>query len=102
MQLTDGMLVQRCLNGDKEAFGFLVDRYKESVFGLLTYSKVGNIHDAQDIAQEAFLSAYKNLRQFRHPYKFHSWLYTITANCCMKGKPRVFPFKTLSYREYFK
>ncbi|MFQ6042488.1 MAG: RNA polymerase sigma factor [Candidatus Poribacteria bacterium] len=81
MQLTDGMLVQRCLNGDKEAFGFLVDRYKEAVFGL-AYSKVGNIHDAQDIAQEAFLNAYKNLRQFRHPYKFHSWLYAITANCC--------------------
>jgi tetratricopeptide (TPR) repeat protein len=61
MQLTDEMLVQRCLDGDKEAFGFLVDRYKESVFGL-AYSKVGNVHDAQDIAQEAFLNAYKNLR----------------------------------------
>jgi len=81
MQLSDGMLVKRCLDGDKEAFGFLVDRYKESVFGL-AYSKVGNIHDAQDISQEAFINAYKNLRQFRHPYKFHSWLYTITANCC--------------------
>lgn len=79
--MTDELLVQRCLNGDKDAFGFLVDKYKESVYGL-AYAKVGNVHDAEDIAQEAFLNAYKNLYQFRHPYKFHSWLYAITANCC--------------------
>jgi len=69
--MTDEMLVQRSLDGDKGAFGFLVNKYKESVYGL-AYSKVGNVHDAEDIAQEAFLNAYKNLHQFRYPYKFYS------------------------------
>ena len=81
MRFTDESLIKRCLEGEKEAFGFLVEKYRQAVYAL-AYSKVGNQQDAEDITQEAFLNAYKNLGQFRAPYKFNSWLYVITSNCC--------------------
>ncbi len=77
----DKFFVQRCLNGEKDAFGALVGKYKNAVYGL-AYSKVHNFHDAQDIAQEVFIDAYKNLRSLKHPHRFSSWIYTITANRC--------------------
>ena len=73
--------VQRCLNGEKEAFGALVDRYKDAVHGL-AYSKVRNFEDAQDIGQEVFIAAYKNLHTLKHPHRFGSWIYSITVNEC--------------------
>jgi len=77
----DERLVQRCLNGEQEAFGVLVDKYKNAVYGL-AYRMVHNFHDAQDIGQEAFIDAYKNLRSLKYPHRFSSWIYTITANRC--------------------
>ncbi|MBI1929839.1 sigma-70 family RNA polymerase sigma factor [Candidatus Poribacteria bacterium] len=77
----DERLVQRCLNGEKEAFGALVDKYKNAVYGL-AYRMVHKFHDAQDIGQEAFIDAYKNLRSLKYPHRFSSWIYTITANRC--------------------
>lgn len=81
MLIKDDLLIQRCLSGEKDAFGALVDKYKDAVYGL-AYSKVGNFHDAQDIAQEAFIDAYRNLRSLKYPHRFRSWIYTIAANRC--------------------
>jgi RNA polymerase sigma factor (sigma-70 family) len=81
MILEDDLLVQRCINGDRDAFGVLVDKYKDAVCGL-AYSKVRNFHDAEDIAQEAFIDAYRSLPSLRHPHRFSSWIYTIVANRC--------------------
>ncbi len=81
MILEDDLLVQRCINGDRDAFGILVDKYKDAVCGL-AYSKVRNFHDAEDIAQEAFIDAYRSLPSLRHPHRFSSWIYTIAANRC--------------------
>ena len=77
----DRCFVQRCLNGEKEAFGVLVDKYKDAVYGL-AYRKVRNFEDAQDIGQEVFIAAYKNLHTLKHPHRFGSWIYTITVNQC--------------------
>jgi len=57
----DGKIVNQCLNGEPEAFGLLVDRYKASIYALM-YSRVRNFHDAEDITQEIFikLSAFFN------------------------------------------
>ena len=86
----DDLLVQRCLGGEKDAFGVLVDKYKDAVYGL-AYSKVHNFHDAQDISQEAFIDAYMNLRSLKYPHRFSSWIYTIVANRCrmwLRKQPR--------------
>ena len=64
MQMADRHLINECLNGDSSAFGVLVDRYKESIYAL-SYSKLHNFHDAEDITQEAFIKAYQNLNTLR-------------------------------------
>ncbi|HIE30121.1 TPA: RNA polymerase sigma factor [Candidatus Poribacteria bacterium] len=80
MSQEDTKLIQRALEGDDSAFGFLVDKYKSAVCAL-AFRKVGNYHDAQDIAQEAFIRAYRALPTLKRYENFAGWLYTITANC---------------------
>jgi hypothetical protein len=75
----DGYIIYKCLNGDSSAFGFLVDKYKAGVYAV-AYERLHNFHDAEDIAQEVFLKAYRNLRNLRHWDSFASWLYRITLN----------------------
>ncbi len=75
----DPDLIRRTLTGDTAAFGGLVDRYQDAVYGA-AYAQVGNFHDAQDIAQEAFVQAYRRLDGLNSPDRFPSWLYTITLN----------------------
>ena len=77
----DQRLVQKCLNGEKDAFGVLADKYKNAVCGL-AYRMVNNFHDAQDIGQEVFIDAYQHLSTLKYPHRFNSWIYTITVNRC--------------------
>jgi len=77
----DGYIIHKCLNGDSMAFGFLVDKYKAGVYAF-AYERLHNFHDAEDIAQEVFLKAYKSLRTLRRWDSFASWLYRITLNLC--------------------
>ncbi|MFC1715640.1 sigma-70 family RNA polymerase sigma factor [Candidatus Poribacteria bacterium] len=81
MRPDDEVFVTRCLEGDQPAFAFLVDKYKEVVHAY-AYRKVGDYHQAEDIAQEVFIKAYKKLAQLKWPHKFRSWLYTIVFNEC--------------------
>jgi RNA polymerase sigma factor (sigma-70 family) len=81
MRTEDGKIIDKCLNGEPEAFGLLVDKYKASIFALI-YSKVQNFHDAQDITQDVFLEAYRDLRKLRHWDSFVWWLYSIAYNNC--------------------
>ncbi len=83
MALSDEDLVNRCLNGEDSAYGFLVDKYKGAVHSLAR-KKLGNYHDAEEVAQEAFLKAYQNLPSLREPSRFAGWLYVITANECSR------------------
>ncbi|MEK7812122.1 MAG: sigma-70 family RNA polymerase sigma factor [Candidatus Desantisbacteria bacterium] len=77
----DNVLIDKCLNENKEAFAELVDKYKKPIVNL-AYRMTWNIDDANDIAQDTFLNAYKNLRQFNRKYSFFSWIYTICQNRC--------------------
>ncbi len=81
MRTEDGHLIQKCLDGEPAAFGFLVDKYKSCIYAF-AYSKLGNYHDAEDIAQEAFFKAYQKLHALRGYDKFLAWLYAITNNLC--------------------
>jgi len=77
----DGYVIHKCLNGDPAAFGLLVDKYRESIYGL-AYSKLGNFHDAEDVTQEVFIKAYQKLRTLKRYDSFLAWLYSITTNLC--------------------
>ncbi len=79
MAETDGQLVQRARAGEQEAFGALVDRYRDMVYGL-GYHLTGDFEAARDLAQEAFLQAYVRLGQLREPERFAGWLRTIAEN----------------------
>jgi RNA polymerase sigma factor (sigma-70 family) len=81
MYSADGYLVDKCLNGEPEAFSLLVDKYRMGVYAL-AYSKLHNFHDAEDLAQEVFIKAYKKLHTLRRYDNFHAWLYAITTNLC--------------------
>jgi len=81
MRAEDGRIISRCLNGESEAFGLLVDKYKASIYALV-YARVRNFHDAQNITQEVFLEAYRDLRKLRHWDSFLWWLYSIAYNNC--------------------
>ncbi len=72
-------LVMKVKNGDQEAFSELVDLYKDKVYQI-SYRMLGNIHEAQDVAQEAFLRAYMNIDSFDPSRKFSTWLFRITTN----------------------
>jgi RNA polymerase sigma factor (sigma-70 family) len=81
MRTEDGSIIQQCLEGDSAMFGFLVDKYKRSVYAL-AYSKVNNFHDAQDITQEVFIKAFRNLYTLKSWDNFMGWLSRITLNTC--------------------
>jgi hypothetical protein len=64
LRTEDGYIVRRVLNGEPEAFGLLVDRYKASIYAF-AYVKLRNFHDAEDVAKEVFIKAYQKLRELR-------------------------------------
>lgn len=86
--LDEARLIARSLKQDHEAFGQLVDRYSTVIVNL-AYRMLGDRTDAEDIAQEAFIAAFKALPGFRADSKFSTWLYRIAANKCkdwLRGK----------------
>ncbi len=85
--------IKQVLKGDQNAFGEIVEIYKDKVFQLC-FRMLGNRHEAEDIAQEAFLRAYVNIQSFNIDLKFSTWLYRIATNLCIdrirKKKPDYF------------
>ena len=82
MELTDADLVARVLvDDDQHAFGELVRRHQSIVRGLLRQLTGTDVFLADDLAQETFIRAYKNIRSFRGEAKFSTWLYRIAYNC---------------------
>ena len=77
----DASLVRASLAGDREAFAVLVSRHAQSVLSLTT-RMLGTSADAEDVAQETFVSAYKALSRFQFSAKFSTWLYRIAVNKC--------------------
>jgi RNA polymerase sigma-70 factor, ECF subfamily len=75
----DSQLVQRTLAGDSTAFESLVRRYEERAWWA-AYHLLGDGEEARDVAQEAFLRAYKALARFDFGMSFYTWLYRIVVN----------------------
>jgi len=74
--------VLACQGGEREAFDRLVQRYQRDVYRLC-YRYVNNHHDANDLAQDAFLKAYRAIGRFRGDSSFSTWLYRIAVNTCL-------------------
>lgn len=77
--LTDASLVASSLAGNRDAFGQIVSRYQSSVCAL-AFSACGDMARSEDIAQEVFIAAWRQLATLREPAKFKQWLYGITRN----------------------
>lgn len=75
--------IKKCLAGEAESFGFLVKKYQNEAFSHAA-AILGNIEDAKDAVQEAFLDAFRSLEKFDITRRFYPWLYTILRNCCLK------------------
>jgi RNA polymerase sigma-70 factor, ECF subfamily len=79
MEATDLAAVERTRGGDTAAFRVLVERYGRSVFRL-AFRMTGNEFDAEDVVQETFLRAFKQLDSYESRSSFGTWLYRIAAN----------------------
>jgi RNA polymerase sigma-70 factor (ECF subfamily) len=75
----DLVLVERVRQGDKRAFGLLVEKYRRKI-GRLLSRMVRDPEEVEDIAQETFIKAYRALPQFRGDAAFYTWLYRIAVN----------------------
>ncbi len=83
MRTEDGCIIQECLDGEPEAFGVLVDKYKAGIYAFV-YSKLRDFRDAQDVTQEVFERAYRDLHSLRRWESFHFWIYRIASTRCKK------------------
>lgn len=81
-ELPDISIVRRVLEGDTDAFGLFVDRYGTMIFQVV-FRISGNREEAEDLSQEVFIKAYRQLYQFRGEAAFSSWLYRIAWNLSM-------------------
>ena len=86
MEFRDNDFVDAVNKGDIKKFDKLIDKYSDKIFRL-SYGIVGNAQEAEDMVQEIFMKAYKNLSKFRGDANFGTWLYRITVNHCL-GKAR--------------
>src|SRR4051812_33901941 len=88
----DTDVIALVLKGNQQAYSILVERYRNYVFTLvLRYIK--SREDAEEVAQDVFIKAYRSLPDFRGQSKFSTWLYTVTTTTCIsflrKKRPEV-------------
>src|SRR5437773_9489044 len=83
-RIDDTMLVREAQRGSRAAFEELVHHYDHAVLRLAMHL-TGSEHEAQDIYQDAFLKAYKNIGSFRFECSFYTWIYRIVTNLCLDG-----------------
>jgi RNA polymerase sigma-70 factor (ECF subfamily) len=82
MELTDAAFVAKARSGDADAFRVLVERHSRALFRL-AFRMTGNEQDAEDVVQESFLRAYRQLGKFDERASFGTWLYRIATNCSL-------------------
>ena len=80
MEMTEVAEVNRARSGDAEAFRLLVERHSQPLFRV-AYRMTGNEHDADDVVQETFLRAYRQIDSFQERANFGTWLHRIAINC---------------------
>ncbi len=81
MTLRERLLIRRLQQRDERAFEEVVRLYQHKVFNLV-YRMLGNREEAEDVAQEVFVTVFKSIDSFRGEAKFSTWLYRIAANHC--------------------
>jgi len=89
--------VASCQAGEVDAFEVLVRRHQKRMLNI-AYRTIGNYDEACEIVQDAFISAYKNIKGFQGKAKFSTWLYTIVINL---SRNRLKQLKTRRYREAY-
>ena len=82
MDKNDAELVEKAKAGDTASFEALVKRYQDKIYGLANYVCMGLKSEADDVYQETFISAFKNIKKFHGRSGFGTWLYRIAANNC--------------------
>jgi RNA polymerase sigma-70 factor (ECF subfamily) len=93
-EVDDPAVVSRCLAGDTEAFGLLVQKYTPPVFGV-AFRITGNRQEAEDVTQTAFLKSFESLASYNPQYRFFSWLYRIAVNEALNAGRRRSAVETL-------
>lgn len=83
----DSELIQECLQGDTNAFGTLVERYQDRLYNSLLRT-TQSPDEAAEIAQQAFVYAFRKLASFRGDSAFYSWLFRIAMNAMISEKRR--------------
>lgn len=87
VQSADEPLVERAKAGDLAAFEHLFSRHSQRIYRFAS-RMCRHAHDAEDILQETFLSAFRHAKTFRGKSRFTTWLYTIAANACRRSRRR--------------
>lgn len=80
--LNDTELISRILLGEQQLYEQLIRRYQDYVF-TLTFRVIKNREDAEEVAQDVFIKAFRSLNNFKGLSKFSTWLYTIVRNTCI-------------------
>lgn len=83
-QFSDTYIIEKVLNGEKQLFAHLVNRYSAMAY-TLAYRILENKHDAEEVVQDAFVKAFENLASFRRKSNFSTWLYRIVYNTAVSG-----------------
>lgn len=81
MTETETDIIQRCLNGDRDAYCIFVERYQAMVYNIAC-RMLGDEDAARDAAQDSFIAAYGSLKKFKKDSKFSTWLVSILLNKC--------------------
>ncbi|MHC4663170.1 MAG: RNA polymerase sigma factor [Planctomycetota bacterium] len=79
---SDLELILASQGGDQEAFGELMNRYRERAYWV-AYNMLGSVEDARDAVQDGFIRVYKAIKSYNKKYKFSTWLYQIVTNLCI-------------------
>ena len=79
---TEGHVIARCQQGDREALRLLFETYKDRVYSIAMYSLGSDEHVAADVTQQVFLKLMTRIGQFRGDAEFATWLYRLVVNTC--------------------
>lgn len=93
--LEDAELVERIKTGDTQVYGKLVHKYQDRIFNTC-WRICGNLEDARDVTQEAFLKAFEKIQTFRNESTFPTWLYRIAVNLAISHKRNLQRRQTVS------
>lgn len=88
MDLSDEELVSCAQEGDQWAMDELIRRYRKKTYAMAFQMCSGDRHEAQDITQEIFLKAFRNIKTFRGQSSFYTWFYRIAVNTCLDQRKR--------------